>query len=191
MKRLLLTSFGLLTLPYGYGQDSTAAIYINEYIEKIEERIQILILEKKDTTIYYGDSTKNFPLRIRTEFYTSPQTMQVEKIIEKSTYKNLTTEIIVYFRFNQPIRLTTIQKEGTRIKTDFDVYYVNNHSIHFTRRTGGKGKPDGDELLVWCKELLKEYDKMVASMKESGILPEPVQSTNKKGFSLFKKKKSG
>lgn len=189
MKKLLLTSFGLLTLQHSYGQDSSAAIYINEHIEKIEERIQILILEKKDTTIYYEDSLKNIPLRIRTEFYTNPQTMQVEKIIEKSSFKTLATEIIVYFRFNQPVKLTTVQKEGTRIKADFDVYYVNNHSIHFTQRTTGKGKPDEDELLVWCKELLKEYDKMVASQKESGIMPVP--GTNKKGLFLFKKKKSG
>jgi len=191
MKRLLLTSFGVLALQHSYGQDSTAAMYINEYIEKIEERIQILILEKKDTTIYYEDSAKNVPLRIRTEFYTNPQTMQVEKIVEKSTYNKLTTEITVYFRFNQPVRLTTVQKEGGKIKADFDVYYVNNHSIYFTKRTTEKGKPDEDELLVWCKELLKEYDKMVASMKESGILTEAGQSSNKKGFSLFKKKKSG
>ena len=191
MRKLLISSFGLLAIDYGYGQDSTAAIYINQYIEKIEQRNQNLIFEKKDTIIYYEDSSRNMPLRIRTEFYTNPQSMQVEKIVEKSTYKKITTEIIVYFRLNQPVRLTTIQKEAEKIKTDFDVYFVNNSSVHFTKRTEGTGKPDGDELLSWCNHLLKDYNQMVESMKDSYLMPEPGSTNSKKGFSLFKKKKSG
>lgn len=189
MKKLLLTPLGLLALQHSYSQDSTAAIYINEYIEKMERHLQNHILEKKDTTINYGDSLKNVPLRVQTQFYTDPQTMQVEKIIEKSTYKNVTTEIIVYFRFNQPVRLTTIQKEGGVLKADFDVYYVNNNSVHYTKRDKTWGKPDGEELLVLCKGLLNDYNKMVEFQSITDAKPQPTNA--KKGFSLFKKKKSG
>lgn len=191
MKKLLLTPLGLLAVQHSYGQDSAAAIYINEYIAQIEARLQIDILEKKDTAIYYEDSLKNVPLRVHTEFYTHSETMQVEKIVEKSSYNNLTTEIIVYFRFNQPIRLTSIQKKGNAVKADFDVYYVNNSAVHFTKRIQGTGNPDGDAMLVWCRELLNDYNKMVESQKEAGIIPPEKTGKLRKSFFIFKRKKSG
>lgn len=189
MKKLLLAPLGLLALAHSFGQDSTAAVYINDYIEKIEARLTSDILEKKDTIIVYEDTSGKVPLKVQTQFYTNPETMQVDKIIEKSTYNNLVTELTVYFRFNQAIRVTTTQKEGLAVKADFDVYFVNNNSVHFTKRTQMKGKPDTDEIIEWCKELLKDYDEIALEQKQNYTPPEPQKSKGK--FIFSKKKKSG
>lgn len=162
MRICLLILFGFLTKT-GYCQDSTAAIYISGLIQKIESRIATDIAEKKDTSIFdEGDSLHRGPiLNVRTEFYTDPQTMQLDKVVEKSVYKKITTEITVYFFGNQPICFTNKQSEGRTSRVDFDIYYMNDNPVFVVKRNELKGNPDGGMFLKWCYQLRADYQKMV------------------------------
>ncbi len=144
-------------------QDSATAIYINGIVQKIEARIANDILETKDTLIYDDESNsgKDQYLTIRTHFYTNPQTMQLDKIVEKSTYKKIATEITVYFFGNQPVLFTNKQLDNNKIKFDFDIYYMNDKSVYCVKRNNLRGTPDGDTYLKWCRELQKDYQRVV------------------------------
>ena len=158
MRILLLTTVILLS-KIGFGQDSTAAVYINDVIQKIESRLLTEIVETKDTTIYdEGDSLGTGPaLTVHTQFYTNPQSMLLDKIVEKSLYKKTTTELIIYFQGNQPIRFTNHQWEGGNLRTDFDIFYMNDNAVYVTKRSNLKGTPDGSTFLKWCYQLRTEY----------------------------------
>ena len=144
-----------------YCQDSTAAIYINSIVQKIEARIATDISEKKDTTIFDDSLRRGAYLTVRTEFYTDPQTMHLDKIIEKSTYKKQTTELTVYFFANQPICFTNKQSEGNTTRVDFDIYYKNDNPVFVQKRNELKGTPDGKMFLKWCYQLKEDYLKIV------------------------------
>lgn len=141
------------------GQDSTTAIYINELVQKIESRLSTEIVETRDTSIYdEGDSLQKGPaLTVHTEFYTNPQTMLLDKIVEKSLYKKTTTELTIYFLSNQPVRFTNRQWEGSALNVDFDIYYMNDNTVYVTKRNSLKGAPNGDIFLKWCYQLRTQY----------------------------------
>jgi hypothetical protein len=145
------------------GQDSTAAIYINDVVQKIEGRLPTDIFEKRDTAFYDKNDSlrKGMPLTVRTEFYTDPQTMKLDKIVEKSRYGTISTEMSIYFLADQPIRFTSKQREGSDLKTDFDIYYMNNVSVYYANRKNEKAEPDGAMFLRWCYELLSDYNRIV------------------------------
>ena len=149
----------LLSNMWCCGQDSTTAVYIDDVIQKIESRISTAIVETKDTSIFdEGDSLQRGPfLTVHTEYFTDPQSMLLDKIVEKSLYKKTTTELTIYFQGNQPIRFTNRQWQGSTLNVDFDVYYMNDNTVFMLKRNGVKGTPDGDMFLKWCYQLRSQY----------------------------------
>ncbi len=158
MGKILLLFF-LIVHFSGYGQDSLTADYINLLVQKTENRMQYLVLDKKDTLIYEPLDTlkKGIPLSVRTEYYFNLYTNHMEKIVERTRYRTVVTELTVYYLLGQPIRFTSTQRDGSIIKIDFDVFYMNNNSVYFVKRKGANGQPDGDEFLKWCYDLLYSY----------------------------------
>jgi hypothetical protein len=161
--RILLFILFFLSAVICRGQDSATAVYINEIVQKIEARIATDIVETKDTIIYdEGDSLKKGAyLTVRTLFYTDPKTMLLDKIVEKSVYKKIATELTVYFFGNQPVLFSSRQKEGTVLKADFDIYYMNDNYVYCTKRNNLTGTPDSDTYLKWCYQLKNEYLRVV------------------------------
>jgi hypothetical protein len=141
------------------GQDSTTAVYINDAVQKIETRLLTDIMEKKDTSIFDdGDSLqKGAFLSVHTEFYTDPQTMLLDKIVERSLYKKTSTELTIYFLGNQPIMFSNKQWEGSNVRYDFSIYYMIDNPVFIAKRSQLNGTPDSDSYLRWCYELRKEY----------------------------------
>ena len=155
MKRIIFLL--LFCLPAAlYAQDSTAAIYINSLVSRIESRLPQYIKEVKDTIIYENEETRNMKeaLMLHTVYYTNKATGEVEKIIERSRYQKWTTELIVYYQQNKPIRFSSTKWESEKLKVDFDIYYMNNHSVHMVKRDLDNRKPDSSVFLKWCYELL-------------------------------------
>lgn len=151
------------------GQDSTAAAYINDVIQKIESRLSAEIVETKDTTIFDEDDVRQTgpALTVHTEFYTNPQTMLLDKIVERSLYKKTSTELTIFFSNNQPVRFTNKQWEGSAVRFDFDIYYINNSPVHVCKRNALKTNPDGDAYLKWCYDLRKEYFEIVEEYNQT------------------------
>jgi hypothetical protein len=160
MRILLFISFFLL-VKICPAQDSTTAVYINEVVQKIESRLSTDIMEKKDTVIFDDTLQKGAFLTVRTEFYTDPKTMLLDKIVEKSLYKKTSTEITVYFLGNQPVRMTNKQWEGSTVRFDFDIYYMSDKPVYVVKRNNLKGSPDAAMFLKWCHELRNEYFQIV------------------------------
>lgn len=154
MRKLLFLPFGLAAFPC-LGQDSLTAGYINTIVEKIESHLQLLVVEKTDTTFY--ETEDSTPLQVHTQYYFNVQTDHIEKIYERSSYGLYTTEITVYYQLGQPVRFTSTQWENKTVKADFDVFFSNSQFVHFAKRGGQKGKPDGDEYLKWSYQLLRSY----------------------------------
>ena len=129
--RVLLVLTIILLSNVCCGQDSTTAVYINEVIQKIERRLSQAIVEVKDTSIFdESDSLQRGAfLTVHTEFFTDPQSMLLDKIVEKSLYKKTTTELVIYFQGNQPIRFTNRQWHGSTLSVDFDIYYMNGSFV--------------------------------------------------------------
>jgi hypothetical protein len=170
MRILLLITFALLTKVCP-GQDSTTAIYINEVVQKIESRLSTDIMEKKDTSIFDDGDTlqRGAFLTIHTEFYTDPQTMLLDKIVEKSLYKKMSTEITIYFLGNQPVRLTNRQWEGGDVRFDFDIYYMSDKPVYVAKRNNLKGSPDADMFLKWCHQLRNQYQQIVQEYNQTFV----------------------
>jgi len=168
MRILLMILCGLL-VKTACCQDSVAAVYVRDLIQKAEARLATDIAEKKDTTIFdEGDSLKRGAfMRVRTEFFTDPQTMMLDKIVEKSVYKNITTELTVYFFGNQPICFTTRQWDGNSIHIDFDIYYMNDKLVFTVKRRGVTGNPDGSLFLKWCYDLRTDYFRIVQEYNQT------------------------
>lgn len=167
--RILLLIASFLMAEFCSGQDSTTAVYINDAVQKIESRLKTDIMEKKDTSIFDdGDSLQKGPfLSVHTEFYTDPQTMMLDKIVEKSLYKKTTTELVIYFLGNQPVRFTNRQREGSAIRYDFDIYYMSDNPVFVVKRNNLKGTPDGDVFLKWCYALREDYFKIVQEYNQT------------------------
>jgi hypothetical protein len=157
--RILLIILMILLAKICCSQDSTAAVYINEVIQKIEARLSTDIMEKEDSSIFdEGDSLQRGAfLSVHTEFYTDPKTMLLDKIVEKSLYKKTTTELTVYFQGNQPVFFSNKQWQGSATHYDFDIYYMNDNPVFVIKRSHSNGIPDGSAYLKWCYDLRKEY----------------------------------
>lgn len=166
MRILLFISFFLLA-KICCAQDSTTSVYINEAVQKIERRLSTDIMEKKDTIIYDDTLQKRSFLTVRTEFYTDPQTMLLDKIVEKSLYKKTSTEITIYFLGNQPVRMTNKQCEGSVVRFDFDIYYMSDHPVYVVKRNNLKGSPDANMFLKWCQQLRSEYFEIVQEYNQT------------------------
>ena len=168
MKLLLLILIGFFANA-ARCQDSTTAVYINQVVEKAESRTANDIVETKDTSIYdEGDTLQSGPaLTVHTEFFTDPQTMLLDKIVEKSLYRKTSTELTIYFLGNEPIRFTNRQWEGSTLRFDFDIYYMNGNAVYVVKRNQFKGSPDGDECLKWCRELKDEYLEIVREYNQT------------------------
>jgi hypothetical protein len=158
MRILLVIPIILLAKTF-HGQDSTAAVYINDAVQKIEARESKDIMEKKDSSIFdEGDSLQKGPfLKVHTEFYTNPQTMFLDKIVEKSLYKKTSTELTIYFFNNQPVFFANRQWEGSTMRYNFDIYYMNDNPVFVVKRNHLNGTPDGSAYLKWCYDLREEY----------------------------------
>lgn len=150
-------------------QDSTTAVYINQVVQKAEGRAATDIVETRDTSIYdAGDTLQRGPaLTVHTEFFTDPQTMLLDKIVEKSLYKKTSTELTIYFLGNEPVRFTNRQWEGSALRFDFDIYYMNGNTVYVVKRNQFKGTPDGNECLKWCHQLKEEYLEIVKEYNQT------------------------
>jgi len=169
--RVLLIVTIILASHISRAQDSVTAVYINEVVQKIEARLSNSIVEVKDTTIFDdGDSLQRGAfLTIHTEFFTDPQSMLLNKIVEKSLYKKTTTELTIYFQGNQPIRFTNRQWEGSTLSVDFDIYYMNDNIVFTTKRNELRGMPDGDMFLKWCYQLRSQYINIVQEYNQTFV----------------------
>jgi hypothetical protein len=167
--KVLLFIMIVLATKFCPAQDSATAVYINETVRKIEAGVAGDIFEKKDTSIYDdNDSLQTGPaLTVHTEFYTNPQTMLLDKIVEKSLYKKISTELIVYFLNNQPVLFTNRQWNGSAVHYDFDIYYMNGNTVFVVKRNQLAGTPDGDAYLKWCYDLRKEYFEIVQEYNQT------------------------
>lgn len=167
--RVLLILLIVLSGNMCCGQDSTTAVYINEVIQKIERRLSQAIVEVKDSTIF--DETDSLRrgafLTVHTEFFTDPQSMLLDKIVEKSLYKKTTTELVIYFQGNQPIRFTNRQWQGSTLSVDFDIYYMNDNTVFMTKRNELRGMPDGDMFLKWAYQLRSQYLNIVQEYNQT------------------------
>jgi len=152
-----------------WGQDSTTAVYINDVVRKIETRLGNSIVEERDTTIFdENDSLQRGPfLTVHTEYYTDPQTMLLDKVVEKSLYQKTSTELTIYFQGNQPIRFTNRQWQGSSLKVDFDIYYMNDNTVFTAKRTELRGTPDGSAFLKWCYQLRSDYFRVVQEYNQT------------------------
>ena len=165
--RILLFVILTLSAKISFGQDSTTAVYINEVVQKIESRLSADIMEKKDTTIFDDTLQIGSFLTVHTEFYTDPQTMLLDKIVEKSLYKKTSTEITIYFSGNQPVRMTNKQWEGSIVRFDFDIYYMSDNAVFTVKRNNLKDSPDAAMFLKWCHQLRSEYFQIVQEYNQT------------------------
>jgi len=151
------------------GQDSTTAVYINDIVQKIESRLSTEIVETRDTSIFDEDDTlqKGAFLTVHTEFYTDPQTMLLDKIVEKSLYQKTSTELTIYFLGNQPVRFTNRQWHGSALNVDFDIYYMSDNTVYVNKRNGQKGTPNGDVFLKWCYQLRAQYFNVIQEYNQT------------------------
>jgi len=151
------------------GQDSTTAVYINDIVKKIESKLSTEIVETRDTTIFDdNDSLKRGAfMTVHTEYYTDPQSMFLDKIVEKSLYKKTTTELTIYFLGNQPVRFTNRQWQGSNLNADFDIYYMNDYAVFTVKRNNLNGTPNGDVFLKWCYQLREQYFTVVQEYNQT------------------------
>ena len=163
MKHLLLLivfSFRLITVTAQ--TDSITANAIKVEVDRIEGDIDGDVQLNTDTTIVDKDGT----MTVHTSYYFDPGSGQAEKIIEKTVFGTVTTEIVVYYNGPAAILFSSKQWQGAELKIDFDYYFRNNDPVYLLKRTG-KGKPDSEEILKWCGELMKEADSKKALVKNS------------------------
>jgi len=159
-------------------RDSLSAYYLQLAVDRIEDRLPMHMVVSKDTTI----TDESGSITVYTKFFVDRSSNEIEKVIEKTIYQGLTTEIIVYYRASSPILFTSKQWQGSLLKVDFDYYYQNNNPVYLVKRQFEKGNPDGDEILRWCYQLLKEFK--TAKPEEQDEMnagkTEPTKTSNKK-----------
>ena len=205
MKQLLLlivSSCWLITTTAQ--KDSVTASHIKTVVERIESDLDADMELTKDTTIVDKDGN----MTVHTSYYVDRGTGEVEKIMEKTLFGQLITEIVVYYWSRSPILFTTNQWQGSELKTGFDYYFQSNSPVYLVKRKLGKGSPNTDEILQWCDQLMKESEKQKLLVKndlekptqktisKKKIAEKPTDSTKKATttkkplFPFFKKKKN-
>ena len=200
---LLVFSFQLIT---AIAQtDSLSADRIKSVVETIESNLEADFELTADTLIL----DKEGNMTVHTKYYIDRGSGEVEKIIEKTIFGQVTTEITVYYVGRSAILFTSKQWQGPDLKLDFDYYFQANSPIYLVKRTFGKGKPSSEEILKWCDQLIKESDSKKALAKaelekqvpKTKLDKKPVEktttdstkkptSTKKPFLPFFKKKKN-
>ena len=189
---LITLSFGLFTATAQ--TDSVTASHLKTVVEQIESDLDGDMELTSDTTIIDKDGT----MTVHTSYYIDEGTGEVEKIMEKTLFGQLITEIVVYYWSRSPILFTTNQWQGSELKTGFDYYFQSNSPVYLVKRKLGKGSPNSDEILQWCDQLLKESQtqKLVKTNEEKKPEKKTVDpkqtapKTKKPLFPFFKKKKN-
>lgn len=172
MKQLLLLILLFFRFITATAQtDSVSASHIKTVVDKIESDLDGDIEMNTDTTIVDKDGT----MTVHTSYYFDPGSGEVEKIMEKTLFGQLITEIVVYYWSRSPILFTTNQWQESELKTGFDYYFQSNSPIYLVKRKLGKGSPNTDEILQWCDQLMKESDNKKSLVKNTPV--KPVQKT--------------
>jgi hypothetical protein len=175
-------------------KDSVSARYIKAQVENIESELDADFELTSDTTILDKDGT----MTVHTSYYIDKGTGIVEKIIEKTLFGAVTTEITVYYAGRSTLLFSSKQWQGADLTIDFDYYFQSGSPVFLAKRTLGKGNPNSDEILKWCEQLLKESDnKKLAKINAEKTAPkktvattQTAPKTKKPLFSIFKKKKN-
>lgn len=176
MKHLLLLVVLLYRLIIASAQtDSITANGIQAEVDRIESDLEGDIQLNTDTTIVDKDG----PMRVHTSYYFDPGSGQVEKIIEKTLFGTVTTEITIYYNGPAPMLFSSKQWQGAELKIDFDFYFRNNDPIYLLKRSG-KGKPDSEEILKWCGQFLREADNKKALAKNTSTKSSQKTTSTKK-----------
>ena len=163
MKPLLLVIvFSLPFISATAQTDSITANTIKAEVDRIDGDLDGDVQLNTDTTIVDKDGT----MTVHTSYYFDPGSGQVEKIIEKTLFGAVTTEITIYYNGPAPMLFSSKQWQGADLKIDFDYYFGNNDPIYLLKRSG-KGKPDSEEILKWCGQFLKEADNKKSLVKNS------------------------
>ena len=195
---LILLSCWLMTVTAQ--SDSVMAAHIKIAVETIESNLDAGLELTSDTTIIDKEGT----MTVHTSYYIDRGSGEIEKIMEKTLFGELTTEIVVYYNGHSPILFSTKQWQGSQLKLDFDYYFQANSPVYLVKRTFGKGNPNSDEILKWCNQLLKESDNKKFLVKTSPDKPiqkkgpekkttdstKKATTTKKPLFPFFKKKKN-
>ena len=192
MKQLLLLILSsYLGIAVTAQSDSISAEYVKTIVDRIESNLAACTEMGIDTTIV--DDKGN--MTVHTSFFID-RSGQVVKIMERSLFGLVSTEIVVYYNARSAILFSTKQWQGSQLQTDFDFYFRVNNPVYLVKRAG-KGSPDGVEILKWCSQLLRESEnKSLVKMNEGTLMDEKEtrtkqkETTTKKSlFPFFKKKK--
>jgi hypothetical protein len=142
-------------------------------VESIENNLEADMELTADTTIIDKDGT----MTVHTSYYIDRSSGEVEKIMEKTLFGSVTTEITIYFNGRSPILFSSKQWQGADLKLDFDYYLEGDNPVYLVKREfPGKGNPNSSEILKWCNELLKESDNKKQLLVKNN-LSKPVQKT--------------
>ena len=163
--------------------DSVTAVYIKTVVERIESNLPADLELSTDTTIIDKEGT----MTVHTHYYIDRGSGEVEKIMERTLFGTVTTEIVVYYSAQSPILFSSKQWQGSQLKIDFDYYYQTGNPVYLVKREFGKGNPNSDEILKWCNQLLKESDKKKLLVKTSPDKPIQKKGSEKKTTDTTKK----
>ena len=172
---LLLILFSFRLISASAQTDSLTATMIKGEVDRIESELEGDIELKVDTTIVDKDGM----MTVHTTYYFDPGSGRAEKIIEKTVFNTVTTEITIYYNGPAPMLFSSKQWQGADLKIDFDYYFHNNDPVYLLKRAG-KGKPDSEEILKWCGQLQKESENKRSLVKANPIKPTQKIATTKK-----------
>jgi hypothetical protein len=174
---LLLISFFCWVITTSAQKDSVTAEHLQALVESIESNLEADVELTADTTIIDKDGT----MTVHTSYFIDRSSGEVEKIIEKTLFGSVTTEIVVYYHGRSAILFTSKQWQGADLKLDFDYYLEGGSPVYLVKREfSGKGNPNSDEILKWCNEFLKESDNKKALAKNTLIKPSQKTIVTKK-----------
>ena len=191
---LLLIIFSLQLITATAQKDSVSAYYIQTAVEQIDSNLTTYMELSTDTTITDNEGT----MTAHTRYYINRGSGQVEKIMEKTLFGKVTTEIAAYYRGSSLILFSSKQWQGPDLIVDFDYYFQAGSPVYLAKRTPGKGNPNSDKILKWGNQLWKESEskKLAKAAAEQPTLQKKVTSTKSKDSTakkpllpFFKKKK--
>src|SRR6185295_1881927 len=165
---LLLIVLSCLFVTATAQRDSVSAYYIQTVVEQIDSNLTTYIELSTDTTITDNEGT----MTVHTSYYIDRGSGQVEKIMEKTLFGSVTTEIAAYYRGSSLILFSSKQWQGPDLKIDFDYYFQSGSPVYLAKRVFGRGNPDSGEILKWGNQLLKESErkKLAKAAAEQPIL---------------------
>src|SRR5689334_20101210 len=123
MKQLLILIVLFFRLTTIVAQtDSITASMIKAQVDRIDGDLDGDVQLNTDTTIIDKDGS----MTVHTSYYFDPGSGQVEKIIEKTLFGAVTTEITIYYNGPAPMLFSSKQWQNADLKIDFDFYFRNN-----------------------------------------------------------------